>query len=546
MPLTVFLNREVIRGIHDAIAASPRDPQGRGEEIGGILLGKLESARPDRAGVRIERFEPVHSEHRRGPSFVLTPRNKLELGRRLKWWTSRNNKEGLRPVGFYRSHTRRGLYLDNDDFSIAQEYFRAPNSVFLLVRPVAGGPGVGGLFFWENGDMHRQSSRLEFPFDPVELPVTALQPTPDRVPVPVRVQAPTPVRVQAPIPDPVPAPMPVSVQPPIPDAPLEPAPVRAQAITPDPVPVPLQAPTPDRVPTPTPVRVQPAPPRVQAAPVRASRPVSLRLSALTQRRYWLRAAIPAAAILLFGLTFLTARKLALPRHVASSAPAPLPIARNVPPFQPASPSVGPVAPVEKPSPVRTKPGDRTESANRTVPPPAAPAPEPEPAEAAPPSPPPAAAVPAEPAAPPPMVASIELPARIERPRKPAFAATVTVEPVAESKLGRLVGKIPGLRRIEKKNRGFVPARPIREIAPTVPASQELAHDVPVDVRVTVNESGNVATIESAKGGDKRLVRLASDAARNWQFEPARRNDEIVSSEMILHFTFRPPDARAEP
>jgi hypothetical protein len=38
-----------------------------------------------------------------------------------------------------------------------------------------------------------------------------------------------------------------------------------------------------------------------------------------------------------------------------------------------------------------------------------------------------------------------------------------------------------------------------------------------------------------------LVRLASDAARRWQFEPARRNDEMVSSQLILHFKFKGPE-----
>jgi TonB family protein len=119
------------------------------------------------------------------------------------------------------------------------------------------------------------------------------------------------------------------------------------------------------------------------------------------------------------------------------------------------------------------------------------------------------------------------------------ATTVTVEPVRESKVGRLVGHIPGLRRLEKKNQNFVPARPIREIAPATPASEQLEHDVPVDLRVRIDPSGRVASIEPAsKAGNPRLADLAADAARNWQFEPARRNDEQVSSELILHFTFR--------
>jgi TonB family protein len=114
---------------------------------------------------------------------------------------------------------------------------------------------------------------------------------------------------------------------------------------------------------------------------------------------------------------------------------------------------------------------------------------------------------------------------------------VTIEPVSGSKLGRMVGRIPGIGRLGKRNKGFVPARPIRQITPAVPPNEHLAHDVPVDVKVTVDPAGNVASVDT-RGGDKQLARLAADAARNWQFVPARRDDETVTSEMILHFTFK--------
>ena len=101
--------------------------------------------------------------------------------------------------------------------------------------------------------------------------------------------------------------------------------------------------------------------------------------------------------------------------------------------------------------------------------------------------------------------------------------------------------LPGLR---KHNEGFVPARPIRQITPSVPADEHLTRDVPVDLKVTVDPAGYVADVEHTRGADMALVRLAENAARNWQFVPARKNDETVSSEVILHFMFRSP--KAEP
>ena len=56
--------------------------------------------------------------------------------------------------------------------------------------------------------------------------------------------------------------------------------------------------------------------------------------------------------------------------------------------------------------------------------------------------------------------------------------------------------------------------------------------------------GYVADVEHTRGADMALVRLAENAARNWQFVPARKNDETVSSEVILHFMFR--SSKAEP
>jgi TonB family protein len=117
-----------------------------------------------------------------------------------------------------------------------------------------------------------------------------------------------------------------------------------------------------------------------------------------------------------------------------------------------------------------------------------------------------------------------------------------VEPVSGSKIGRVVGRIPGFGRLGRKNKDFVPARPIRQITPTAPAGEHLARDVPVDVKVTVDPAGNVASADS-RGGDRELSRLAVDAARSWQFVPARRNDETVTSELILHFTFKGTSAQ---
>src|SRR5439155_3265879 len=72
---------------------------------------------------------------------------------------------------------------------------------FLLVKPAAMGEGRAGLFFWENGQIRRESSYQEFPFDGAQLrrsefPVGAgTEPSSDPVPIVPQLDVPAgPVR----------------------------------------------------------------------------------------------------------------------------------------------------------------------------------------------------------------------------------------------------------------------------------------------------------------------------------------------------------------
>ena len=114
----------------------------RGLEVGGLLLGR--STPEDRPTTIIEDFEPIESEHRRGPSYTLSEKDRGLLERRL---TAHANRRGLGVVGYWRSHTRQGLYLDQEDYSVILTYFSNPSQVFLLVKPSMGGAERGRLLF---------------------------------------------------------------------------------------------------------------------------------------------------------------------------------------------------------------------------------------------------------------------------------------------------------------------------------------------------------------------------------------------------------------
>src|SRR5579883_1983875 len=182
MPLAIQLTVPAIEGINRAISAARRAEPGRDTEIGGILLGTVDMPPGGRPVVRVMRFDQVESEHRRGSSYFLSDRDKRVVARKLDWWNRHRDKEGLQPVGFFRTHTRSGLYVDNDDFAVFQKFFPEQTSVYLLVRPIPGADSVAGLYFWERGDMHRETSYQEFAFNPAQLPLTMDAPATEPLP----------------------------------------------------------------------------------------------------------------------------------------------------------------------------------------------------------------------------------------------------------------------------------------------------------------------------------------------------------------------------
>src|ERR1017187_45045 len=152
LQVSLDLGERLSAAVQQGLGAGPR-----GNEIGGILLGRTLPGFG--RAVLIEDFELAPCEHLRGVSYTLSPKDKRQLGTRL---ARRSAREG---VGYFRSHTRPGMYLDQDDFAVFSRYFPEAWQVFLLVRPSTEGPAMGGFFFWEDGDINRRSPYRQFPFD---------------------------------------------------------------------------------------------------------------------------------------------------------------------------------------------------------------------------------------------------------------------------------------------------------------------------------------------------------------------------------------------
>jgi hypothetical protein len=147
------LNADVMRGL----AAVPK----RGAEVGGVLLGRIETG--ETTIVHVEDFHAIPCEYRRGPSFYLTEAEQEVLGNEAAG--ERPTEAGVqRAVGYYRSHTRDGaMTLGAEDLECIGKFFPDVNQVALLVRPFATKVGVAGFFIRENGSFPAETP-LEFPF----------------------------------------------------------------------------------------------------------------------------------------------------------------------------------------------------------------------------------------------------------------------------------------------------------------------------------------------------------------------------------------------
>jgi hypothetical protein len=137
----------------------------RGAEVGGFLIGAIRPGVP--AIVRIEDFEPVACEYRRGPSYLFTEEDVVAL--EDSW---RRFQPSVSPsayaVGYFRSHTRDGFSLAAEDLEILDRLFPGPAQVALLIKPYATKVSVAGFFVRVHGEFPGTTA-LEFPLRRREL-----------------------------------------------------------------------------------------------------------------------------------------------------------------------------------------------------------------------------------------------------------------------------------------------------------------------------------------------------------------------------------------
>lgn len=148
------LQREVMRGF----GAVPR----RGAEVGGILIGTADTA----GRVFVVDYELVPISYKHGPFYQFSDDDIRTFEVLLGRLRSRMDRH---PVGYFRSHTRDGIGLSEEDLALLSIYFPEPETVALLIRPFAAKPCMAGFYFKEAGAYQSGAPLREFPFRRKEL-----------------------------------------------------------------------------------------------------------------------------------------------------------------------------------------------------------------------------------------------------------------------------------------------------------------------------------------------------------------------------------------
>ncbi len=103
----------------------------RGLEIGGILLGRTETE-GNLTTFWVEGFRAIESEHRWGPSYLLSDPDFASLREEM-------DRCGSGCIGIYRSQTRaRQLALEVSDVKVFGQCFPTGNALFLMLAPALG------------------------------------------------------------------------------------------------------------------------------------------------------------------------------------------------------------------------------------------------------------------------------------------------------------------------------------------------------------------------------------------------------------------------
>ena len=129
-----------------------------GIAVGGVLFGSRREK-----SVRILSWRPIPCEHVKGPALSLSQNDRKGLAQLLQDTQLDPQLTGLHAVGWFVSHTREGVSLNESDREIYSHFFPWSWQIALVLRPFRDRPSVAGFFVRDGeGRVKTDASPREF------------------------------------------------------------------------------------------------------------------------------------------------------------------------------------------------------------------------------------------------------------------------------------------------------------------------------------------------------------------------------------------------
>lgn len=154
-PVRIHLSLAVVSKLREQLFTG-FDPSSA-KEIGGLLLGNTHVGRVHISDVRF--FRPEED----GRNFVLSTFDKEELQKIIQQQHEDENLPAV--VGYFRSDLRGGVRLSQEDLALSKELFNDSHQVFLIIHAKDSSTPTAGFFFWDNGSIFAEASFMQFPLD---------------------------------------------------------------------------------------------------------------------------------------------------------------------------------------------------------------------------------------------------------------------------------------------------------------------------------------------------------------------------------------------
>jgi outer membrane biosynthesis protein TonB len=154
-PVRIHLSLSVVSNLREQLFTE-FDPSSA-KEYGGLLLGKVEAGRVHITDFRL--FDTTSD----GQYFVLSNSDKNNLQELIRKQGTDTSMPAV--VGYFRTDLRGGIRLSQEDLALSKELFNDPRQVFLIISGKDTGRPTAGFFFWDTGSIFAEATFMQFPLD---------------------------------------------------------------------------------------------------------------------------------------------------------------------------------------------------------------------------------------------------------------------------------------------------------------------------------------------------------------------------------------------